>query len=178
MGKKVVVLTGSPHENGTSQQLADAFIKGAEAKQTIYRFDAGKRADELHYLKVSPEETTIHEDDVVSQEVLPQLVKADVIVLCTSLYYYGINAQLKAVIDRFYEFNHELKENKAVYVLISGNSDGDRNSQAYQPLTAYFDQLCRYMRWDKKGEVLAADASNAAKLKQHVAEAKQLGETI
>ena len=38
---KIVVLTGSPHENGTSFVLADSFIKGAEeAGHSIYRFDA------------------------------------------------------------------------------------------------------------------------------------------
>ena len=45
---KIVVLTGSPHHPGTSEQLADAFVKGAtEAGNEVYRFDAGRRTDEF-----------------------------------------------------------------------------------------------------------------------------------
>lgn len=47
-------------------------------------------------------EVAVRPDDVVENEVLPKLIEADLVVLVTSLYYYGINAALKAVIDRFY----------------------------------------------------------------------------
>lgn len=37
---RMVVITGSPHRNGTTAALADAFIEGAkEAKHDIFRFD-------------------------------------------------------------------------------------------------------------------------------------------
>lgn len=37
----IVVLTGSPHRNGTTSVLAEQFIKGAEAKgHSVFRFDA------------------------------------------------------------------------------------------------------------------------------------------
>ncbi len=49
---KIVVLTGSPHHPGTSEQLADAFVKGAtEAGNEVYRFDAGRRTDEFSMIK-------------------------------------------------------------------------------------------------------------------------------
>lgn len=39
----MVVITGSPHRNGTTAALADAFIEGAkEAKHDIFCFDAAK----------------------------------------------------------------------------------------------------------------------------------------
>lgn len=41
MGKKIVVITGSPRKNGNSFAMTDAFIKAAEAKgHTVTRFDA------------------------------------------------------------------------------------------------------------------------------------------
>ena len=41
MGRKVLVLTGSPRRNGNSFALADAFIRGAEAAgHEVMRFDA------------------------------------------------------------------------------------------------------------------------------------------
>ena len=41
MGKKIVVITGSPRKNGNSFAMTEAFIKAAEKKgHTITRFDA------------------------------------------------------------------------------------------------------------------------------------------
>ncbi|WP_414146596.1 NAD(P)H-dependent oxidoreductase [Limosilactobacillus fermentum] len=40
------------------------------------------------------------------------MIEADLVVWVTSLYYYGINAALKAVINRFYTYNHELHGGK------------------------------------------------------------------
>lgn len=40
MGKKIVVITGSPRKNGNSFALTDAFITAAEAKgHSVVRFD-------------------------------------------------------------------------------------------------------------------------------------------
>ena len=40
MGKKIVVLTGSPRKNGNSFAMTEAFIKAAEAKgHSVTRFD-------------------------------------------------------------------------------------------------------------------------------------------
>ena len=44
MGKKIVVITGSPRKNGNSFAMTDAFIKAAEEKgHTITRFDAAMK---------------------------------------------------------------------------------------------------------------------------------------
>ena len=41
MGKKIVVITGSPRKGGNSFAMTDAFIQAAEAKgHAVTRFDA------------------------------------------------------------------------------------------------------------------------------------------
>ena len=41
MGKKIVVITGSPRKGGNSFAMTDSFVKAAEAKgHIITRFDA------------------------------------------------------------------------------------------------------------------------------------------
>lgn len=114
---KIVILTESPHFDGASQKLADSFEKGIEeAENEVYRFDAGLQSEsEPHFLQLehAPRmEIGIPDNDVVEKEVIPKLLAADIVVLVSSLYYFGINAQLKAVIDRFYDYNHELKDKK------------------------------------------------------------------
>ncbi|MBD5807281.1 flavodoxin family protein [Limosilactobacillus walteri] len=176
---KIVVLTGSPHHPGTSEQLADAFVKGAiEAGNEVYRFDAGRRTDEFSMIKLEDnhpgQEVAIEPNDIVTNEVMPKLLAADMVVLVSSLYYYGINAALKSVIDRFYSYNHDLHGGKKAITLVSGYGQED----AFASLNLYFDQLLNYMRWNKVGSVLAADSWNEQKLAKHVAEAYDLGQSI
>lgn len=189
MSKKIVILTGSPHHPGTSESLADAFEKGArEAGNEVYRFDAGRRASEFSLLQLestSGMEVANEPDDIIKKEVIPKILESDIVVLTTSLYYYGINAALKAVIDRFYAYNHELHGsnsypdpshgNRQAITLISGYGDQDSD---YFSLKAYFDQLLDYMRWDRIGDVLAKDSWNNEKLSKHQQEAYELGKKI
>ena len=66
----------------------------------------------------------IPDNDLVEKEVIPKLLEADVVVLVSSMYYFGINAQLKTVIYRFYDYNHQLKDKHSV-VLVSGYGTQD-----------------------------------------------------
>lgn len=176
---KIVVLTGSPHHPGTSEKLADAFVTGAiEEGNEVYCFDAGRRASEFSLIKLVDnhpgQEVAIEPDDVITNEVMPKLLAADMVVFVSSLYYYGINAALKAVIDRFYNYNHELHGNKKAVTLLSGYGQ----APAFASVQMYFDQLLQYMRWDKAGTVLAADSWNEAQLTKHVEEAYRLGRKL
>lgn len=188
MSKKIVILTGSPHHPGTSESLADAFEKGArEAGNEVYRFDAGRRINEFSMIQLEDTpgmEVAIEPNDIIKNEVIPKILESDIVVLVSSLYYYGINSPLKAVIDRFYAYNHELHGsnsyadpnhgNRQAVTLVSGYGQG----HDFDSLKAYFDQLLNYMRWDRIGDVLAEDSWNGEKLKQHQGEAYKLGNSI
>lgn len=174
--KKILVLTGSPHPNGASSRLADEFVKGAkEAGNDVFRFDAGLQPlGELHFLQLDASERTIADNDIVSREVLPKLIGADVVVFVSSLYYFGMNAQLKAVIDRFYSINHELKDDKQSAVIVAGYGVGDD----LKPMKDHFNIIQKYMRWQNIGTIVAEDSWNAAKLAKHLQEAYALGKSI
>ncbi len=49
----------------------------------------------------------VHEDDM--QLIEPALFSADVIAFVTPLYYFGMTAQLKCVVDRMYAPNEKLR---------------------------------------------------------------------
>lgn len=175
---KVVILTGSPHNPGTSKTLADAFEKGArEVGNDIYRFDAGLQGPtEPHFLqlkKTSGMEVGIPDTDIVEKEVIPHLLEADVVVLVSSLYYFGINAQLKTVIDHFYSYNHELKDKHSV-VLVSGYGTQDDLAA----IKLHMAKLQQYMRWPSLGDVYADDSWNEQKLAQFAQQAYQIGKQI
>lgn len=175
---KIVILTGSPHDPGTSKLLADSFEKGArESGNEIYRYDAGLQGNtNPHYLQLEKApgmEVGIPDNDLVEKEVIPKLLEADVVVLVSSMYYFGINAQLKAVIDRFYDYNHQLKDKHSV-VLVSGYGTQDDMAA----IKLQMKKLQAYMRWPNLGDVYADDSWNEHKMKEKAEKAYNIGKSI
>lgn len=110
---KILVLTGSPRKGGNSNTLADNFIRGAEeAGHQVFRFDAAFK--EVHPCigcnKCGMNGPCIFKDDF--EFVRQHIVDADMVVFATPMYYFGISAQLKAVIDRFYAINGQIHRPK------------------------------------------------------------------
>lgn len=186
---KIVILTGSPHHPGTSESLADAFEKGAkEAGNEVYRFDAGRRSSEFSMIKlednISGMEREILPDDIVENEVIPKVIESDLVVFVSSLYYYGINSPLKALIDRFYTYNHELHGNNSYQDSSHGNRKvitlvtGYDSDPSFASLDLYFKQYFNYMRWDWIDKIIASDSWNSDKLKKHQEQAYALGKQI
>lgn len=106
MCKKIVVITGSPRENGNSIAMTDAFIRAAKEKgHRVMRFDAAKmnvggcQACETCY---KTGKACSFDDDF--NLIAPAVLDADVIVFSMPVYWYSIPAQIKAVIDKLYSF--------------------------------------------------------------------------
>ena len=101
MKKNVVILSASQRRNGNSDILCDEFMKGAtEAGHDVEKiFLADKN---IKYCTGCGVCNTTHEcvqkDDM--KEILVKLLKADVIVMASPVYFYTINAQMKTLIDR------------------------------------------------------------------------------
>lgn len=174
MQKKIIVITGSSHQGGTSEKLADAFIDGVGKRHNVIRFDAGKIGANNHGdlvpQYVDRNESAIPVDDSI-QRLIPELKAADMIVLVTPLYYYGPTAQLKAVIDRFYAYNHEMKEKDSA-ILATAFDPVDK----FKALDVWYETLCSYMRWDSKGKIYAGQAWSS--LDQYIQQAFELGQQI
>lgn len=177
--KKVTVVTGSPHPRGASFLLADEFIRGAkEAGAEVFRFDAAmKRVTACSGcdhcgLGSSP---CVYRDDMF--ELNPHLIDADLIVLCTPLYYFGFSAQLKLVIDRFYAINSQLHSpREAVLLAAAWNS----NDWTYPALEHHYETLVRYMGWIDVGRVCATSAGtrSACESGSFPKEAYELGRRV
>ena len=104
MGKKIVVITGSPRKNGNSFAMTDAFIRAAEAKgHSVVRFDTSFmnigfcRACETCY---KTGRACSFDDDF--NIIAPAILDADAVVFSMPVYWYSIPAQIKGVIDRMF----------------------------------------------------------------------------
>ena len=102
--RRILVLSGSPRKNGNTERLVAAFVRGAEARNTVE--------------VVSVTDVTVHpctgcntcysregnrcvqHDDM--EAICRKLEQTDVLVLASPVYFYGLSAQLKAVVDRLH----------------------------------------------------------------------------
>lgn len=151
---KIVVLTGSPRRNGNSAYLADRFIEGAQEKgHEIYRFDCAFRQVEPCRAcnRCGMDGPCIFNDDF--SELRPHLIEADMVVFATPMYYFGISAQMKRVIDRFYAINGKIKGlyKKAAYLMTYANT---AKSDA-EPMLLHYRTMMDYLGWESVGEVVA-----------------------
>ena len=150
---KIVVITGSPHRNGTSALLADKFIEGAQsAGHEVYRFNSA--FEETHPCLACGRcgrDGACIQNDAIEKNLMPQLLEADLIVLITPLYYYGMSTQIKTVIDRFYARMDKLRNKKSILMATAWNSaDWTMTS-----LVDHYESLVQYLKWQDVGKVLA-----------------------
>ena len=150
---KIVVLTGSPHANGTTSVLAEQFIKGAQAKgHDVYRFDAAFK--NIHPClgcdACGMNGPCVHKDDI-QRELISQLMEADLIALISPVYYFHVSAQLKTLIDRFYSRSGRISDKKSVMLVTAGSA----TSLTLRSVQKYYQTLSSYMRWQNQGAVWA-----------------------
>jgi multimeric flavodoxin WrbA len=97
----VLGILGSPHPNGNTATLLEAFLNGArDAGAEVVFVDATKMV--ISGCRACNDcrdtGTCVVDDDMES--VYEAIRRADVLVLATPLYFSGMSSQLKAVIDR------------------------------------------------------------------------------
>lgn len=149
----IVILQGSPNKKGSTDVLAEQFRKGAEeAGHTVRRFD-------LTDLQIRPctgcvacgyEGPCVQKDE--NQIIRQAVLEADMMVFATPLYYYGMSAQLKTVIDRFCAYNSSIqrKHMKSALLAVAWNSD----SWTFEALESHYKTLVRYLNLTDMGMVL------------------------
>ena len=84
--------------------------------------------------------------------ILEKILAADVLVLATPLYYYGMSAQLKAVIDRFCSENSAItaRRLRSVLLAVAWNAD----SWTFDALESHYQTLVRYLDLEDCGMIL------------------------
>lgn len=175
---KILILTGSPRKNGNSNTLADEFAKGAkEAGHEVVRFDAA-------FKKVHPciacdhcgmDGPCVFDDDF--EFVRKHIVDADCVVFASPMYYFGLSAQLKLVIDRFYAINGKIhRPKKAVLLMTYANTAA---SEAV-PIKSHYDVLLKYLGWTDAGRVIAPGVWPVGAIKEtrYPKDAYNLGKSI
>ena len=152
---KIVVINSSPHseEESTSRYLAKKFVDGAKsAGHEIFVFDAAnEKTNPCRGCDQCGMDGACIFDDAIEEKLMPQMLKADLLVLVTPLYYFGMSAQLKTVVDRFYSRTSKLSGKKSMIISTAWNTA----DWTMEVLKNHYETLVRYMSWEDVGQVWA-----------------------
>lgn len=162
---RILVLMGSPNRKGSTSLLVSEFVKGAR--------EAGCQAEviDVCHMNIRPcsgcvrcgyEGPCVQKDDM--EEIRAKILASDMIVFATPLYYYGMSAQLKTVIDRFCAFNSSLagRHLKSALLTVAWNSD----DWTFEALEAHYRTLVRYIGLQDMGMVLGYGCGSPAMTKR------------
>lgn len=176
---KITVLFASPNKNGSTAILTEQFKKGAE--------ESGHQVEiiDVCKLKVNPcigcvrcgyEGPCVQKDD--NAIVRSALLDTDMVVFATPLYYYGMSAQLKIVVDRFCAYNSSLNSRhlKSALLTVAWNAD----DWTFDALEAHYKTLVRYMNFEDMGMVLGygCGSPSMTKRSEYPKKAYQLGKSL
>ena len=181
MGKKIVILNGSPRKSGNTAALAKAFAQGAEGSgNTVTEFFLGGM--DIHGCKgcfgghSSRECPCVQKDDM--DKIYPAVRDCDVVVLASPLYYWNMSGQLRTAVDRLFA----LEEGDGN--LLRGHGRGHLLPLPAQSHrhggNSYYEHLAGRLRWRDIGHVLAGGNGDVGDIKgkPELEQARALGASI
>lgn len=181
MGKKIVILNGSPRKNGNTSALTAAFSRGAA--------EAGNQVTEffLSSMKVNgclgcwqggkdAAHPCAQRDDM--EKIYPLYRDADVVVLASPLYYWFLSGFLKNAFDRLFaiaEGDSAYRNPKKECVLIMA-AEGDE----FEESESWYDNLEKHIGWKSLGKVLCGHVVQPGDTegKKELTDAYGLGKSI
>ncbi|MDE6231748.1 MAG: flavodoxin family protein [Lachnospiraceae bacterium] len=176
---KIVVLVGSVRKKGNTDLLARAFVEGAEKNNDV---EVVSVAD----YKVNPcigcntcfsreNHKCFQKDDM--ELIYRKLTDADIIVAASPVYFYGISAQLKAVVDRLHTpLRNEFHVKKLALLLVGAAT----LPELFDAVKVQYQLILNYFHLEDAGMVLVRGVKDIGDMKNHPAlkEAYELGESI
>lgn len=155
MSKKIVVITGSPRQNGNSFAMTEAFIKKAESNgHTVTRFDAAmKNVGGCHACETCFKTTKACSFDDDFNTIAPAILEADTVIFTMPVYWYSLPAQVKGVIDKMFSFCVAGKDiaGKECGVIACCEED---DMSAFDGVTIPLERSAALLKWRMIGAVL------------------------
>ncbi len=175
----VLIIASSPRINGNTQQLSEEFARGAKeaggAVETILL--AEKNIGYLNEAEADNKATEQQQDDAPA--IIEKMLAADIIVLASPVYYYNIDAKMKALIDRTYALGkyREMKGKEFYYITACADT---QDETAMTAVNAFRGFVCCLPSSVERGMVkaLGLGGMKSAKKTAFAEEAFKLGKTI
>lgn len=185
MGKKICILNGSPRISGNTKELIKYFTKGAKASgHEVTCFDLQKMNIHgcLGCCKGGKDKNSpcIQKDDM--EKIYPVYQTADIIVLASPMYYWGISGQLKTAFDRLFAVAETTPDyqnpQKCCILLMAAEGDTEDN---FAPVKAFYTGLTENLNWKNLGIIYAGGnmaVGDILSKKEQLKAAQTLGESL
>ena len=176
----ILVLHGSARARGNTARLVQAFVRGAE--------EAGHQVTVLSLATLTvrpcigcercaaaPDHACFQQDDM--PQVYAALAEADTLVVASPVYFYGISAQLKALIDRLHTpLRNRFAIRRAALLLVAGNTLPDM----FDAILLQYRMILRFFNIEDAGRILVSGVREPGAISGHPAleEAERLGRRL
>ncbi|WP_294409948.1 flavodoxin family protein [uncultured Ruminococcus sp.] len=175
----VVILVGSVRKNGNTARLAQSFAEGAAKSNNV---EIVSVAD----YNVNPcigcnscftrEGNQCFQDDDMVQ-IYEKLRNADVVVIASPVYFYGISAQLKSIVDRLHTPMRNTFHIKKLGLLLVGAAE---LPNLFEPIIMQYQMVLDFFKLESIGTVLVRGVKDIGDIEGSSAlkEAYELGNSI
>lgn len=177
--KNVLIISASPRKNGNSDLLCDRFAQGArESGHNVQKvFLASKKIGYCRGCGVcNTTHTCVQKDDMA--EILEQMVKADVIVLATPVYFYSMDGQMKTLIDRTVPRYTEIAGKDFYFIMTAADTEKANLARTMEGFRGFTEDCLDGAR--EAGIIYGIGAWNAGEIKDTPAydEAYAMGKQV
>ena len=161
---KILVLNGSPHPDGATSDMVNAFAQGARDKghEVLIIHVAHKNIRgcmDCGYCRSRERGVCVQKDDM--QDIYPEILSSDMVVFASPIYYFTLSAQLQAAIQRTYSIDIPKGVKKVALILSSGGK------YVYGPaITAYYQSIVEYWGVENAGIFTANGRQNKSEKKR------------
>ena len=175
----ILILSGSPRKGGNTDLLVEAFVKGASQKHHVeVVFVRDYKVNPCMGCNVcfkSKDNTCVQKDDM--SMIYEKMAHTDMLVIASPVYFYGLSAQLKAIIDRCHNPIRDTFKIKKTAILLVGAAT---LPELFDSILAQYQLCLNFFKLEDAGRVLARGAKDKGDIKNIDAlnEAFRLGQSI
>lgn len=175
---KIVILIGSMRKDGNTELLVNSFAEGAKDNNEIEIMSVSD-------FKVNPcigcnscftrEKNSCFQDDDMKL-VYEKLEEADMLVVASPVYFYGLSAQLKAIIDRLHTpMRNRFKIKKLALILVGAAT----LPELFDSIITQYKLILNFFHLEDAGMLLVRGAKNKGDVtEESLKEAYALGKSI
>lgn len=175
----IVILVGSVRKNGNTARLAQSFAEGAVKNNNVeiisvadYNVDPCIGCNSCFTREGNQ---CFQDDDMV--QIYEKLRNADVVVVASPVYFYGISAQLKAIVDRLHTPMRNTFHIKKLGLLLVGAAE---LAKLFEPIIIQYQMVLDFFKLESIGTVLVRGVKDIGDIEGSSAlkEAYELGNSL
>ncbi len=182
---KVIAFVGSPRKGGNTDRLVEEILTGA--------MEAGHQTEKVYLMDyaLTPIDA-VYGDEMswtdprqdVADELINKMVQADVVVLGSPVYWFGISGLLKLFIDRWSLYQRDgqrLMELTAGRRMVVVLAMADPQPGYVETVLAPLRQAAKWLKMEWAGQVIASGVSDPGDIESHpqaLSEARELGKSL